>query len=198
MRTRFLTILAALILSGCTNSRNNENTETPKALEEGEAKIDLFRKRIPSDLVDQLYNEEVDKSPELKKIEEQIKYVRQAKKDSLNLFEDFKENNNSYYESALSKSNSITDSLLKKRIAEMIGISKHNYSDKISELEREVSVLGGKSASLNDYHIALKIKTTLPLIEKFQNSRLPPAKPIKNLINDYDKVITRVDSAVSK
>lgn len=190
--------MAALILFSCTNSRDNENTEIPKALEEETSEVRLFSKRGYADLIDQLYTEEVNKSSELKKIEALIKDIRQAKKDSLEEFEDFKENNNSYYTLALSKSGNITDSLLKKRIAEMIGVSKSNYSDKISELEKAVSVLDGKSATLNDYHIALKIKVTLPLIEKFQNGKLPAIRPIKNLINNYDKVIKRVDSAASK
>jgi predicted RNase H-like nuclease (RuvC/YqgF family) len=198
MRTRFSIILTALVLFGCTNSRDNENTQIPEALEEETTEVRLFSKRGYGDLVDRLYTEEVNKSAELKKIEAQIKDIRQAKKDSLDEFEDFNENNNSYYTSALSKSGNISDSLLKQRIAEMISESKRNYSDKISELEKAVSALEGKSATLNDYHIALKIKITLPLIEKFQNSKLPAARPIKNLMNNYDKVIKRVDSVVSK
>lgn len=150
------------------------------------------------DLVEELYREKLKTSPALELIEETIRILEQSKRDSTEMFYDFINKNNSYFSSVENKRNSILDSLLKKEIEAILSRSKAEYENSISNLKNTNSFLNDKPAAVNDRQMALKILISLDMMEEFRKENLPSVKPMQAVIKEYDKLLSRQDSAISK
>jgi len=172
--------------------------ETPKALtEDSKSDYSFTSKRGSADLVDEIYQEEVGKSALLQNLEKKIANIPDDKADSLQSFEGFDSKNTSYYHSATEKANSISDSLLKKKMLELIATSETGYESQISEISTVLKNLDEKSFRLKDYHTILKLKLTLPIIQKYQKANRPPVKPLQQVSKEYDRIIKTTDSISS-
>jgi peptidoglycan hydrolase CwlO-like protein len=123
-----------LAFSSCNSSQKQENPEqeTPKALEDKSSSFIIASKRGPDDLVESLYNELVDKTPELKKLEDKIEDINKSKNDSTELFDKYNEKNQSYYSEANRHLERITDSLLRDKMKILIANSLTKYNSLIS------------------------------------------------------------------
>jgi hypothetical protein len=170
--------------------------ETPKALQQsGSADYSLLSKRSGrEDLVESLYAELLNKSTELKDIENQIIYLNEARTDSVETFNNFIEKNKDYYTNAVQHSNTITDSALSNKIKLLISNSQSKYNSQIAGHNSLITMLDSKAVKLQDMHVLLKIVKTLPLIEKYQKDNIPDKKPIEKTINEFDKTIKKIDS----
>jgi hypothetical protein len=195
-------ILAIIVIGfySCDNSRKKEKREQeiPKALQEQSSNYSLSKRSYDDDLVESLYNELANNTPELKDLENEIKDLKYRNPDSLETFEKFDNKNNSYYNSAKSHYEAVKDSVLKEKVKFLVAGSQTNYTNKISRLTSLVAQLKNKEISLNDLHILLKIVKTLPLIEKYQTDNLPSGKPIESVIKDLEKIILKTDSLSEK
>ncbi len=148
--------------------------------------------------MEDIYDELVSETPELKELENQIQDVNERKSDSLTDYEKFTAQNSQYYTSADHHSGAIRDSVLKEKIKTLINTSQSNYKGSIGGLNDLVNQLGAKQTALNDYYEVLKLTRTLPVIEKYQKKNLPSKKPIAAVANDYDKLIQKTDSLSKK
>ena len=197
MRTSLTTILLFLSIYSCNPQKTEPSPqqETPKALtEDKKSDFSLSSRSRSEDLVDEIYKEEVNKSALLKNLEKNISDISDNKRDSIQSFEDFDSKNTSYYRSAIEKANMISDSLLKKKMLEIIAFNKSAYESQIAEVKTMLKVLDQKSVSLNDYHTILKLKLTLPIIKKYQKTNQPPVKPLQQVNKEYDRLIKTTDS----
>lgn len=198
-------VVFSIIFSSCTNNNppvpENKPEETPKALQQdkGSSEISLLSKRsYGDDLVEDLFNELLEKDAALNELEHAISKLKEDKKDSAESFNAFNLKNNSYYNSANTHSGAIKDSVLKQRIKLLLDNSLSKYKSAASGHNNLIAAINSKDITLNDLHIILKLTRTLGMIEKYQAKDLPSTKPLENTSKAYDKIITRADSLSKK
>ena len=194
----FLYALILSVLFSCGGSRNEESKvqtkETPKALQDSKLDIESYS-RYDSDLMEELYQELVDKTPALKKLEDDLETFSDKPHEVVEKFNKYDRKSSSYYGSINYKATSISDSLLRKKIIALISNSKDQYSGKTAELNSLLKLISENGSTLNDHHLVLKIALTLPVIEKYQSEDLPDKQKFKELIKQQEKLIERIDSA---
>jgi hypothetical protein len=193
-----ITIFSLIILASCggkeTNNGNSKN-EIPEALQEGS--IDLKRySKWNNNLTEELYQELVNKSPELKGLETEIEEFNPSETQDEFLKYDRKSDN--YYRSAENYAKAITDSVTKNKIIGLIKKSGEKYSGKTTELNSLLKNISEKQNSLNDYHNILKIVLTIPIIEKYQNENLPAKSEFEKVIENEDKLIEKTKKITPK
>ncbi|WP_157489928.1 hypothetical protein [Flavobacterium sp. CF136] len=188
-----LIILSLILLTACGgNESNNENpkNEVPKALqEEGGSKI-LGRYRSNDELTEELYQELVSKNTELKNLETDLENFNAH--DTLNIFYNYDGKSEDYYQTANNKANSIKDSILKNKIIVLLKMSNEKYAEKTAGLNQLVKTIHQKKSDINDYHNALKIVLTLPIIKKYQDENLPKKSPFEKVIKDENLLIEKI------
>lgn len=190
-----IAFFSLIFMTSCQEKENNSrNNKTPKALQEDN--IDFGRFRSNNDLVDDLYMELVDKSPELKKLETELEAIKN--RDTLNLFNNYAQKSDDYYRSAKNKTGMIKDSVMKNKILSLIENSNEKYIEKTTELQKLVKTIHQKQNDINDYHTALKVILTIPLIEKYQNEHLPQKNPFEKIIEKENQLLEKVKKNTPK
>lgn len=189
-----------LTLASCHNSRtqDNQKQETPKALEDKSSSYEILSKRGSGDLVESLYNELADKTPELKKLEIQIENLSTSQRDSTDVFDKYDGKNNLYYSSANNHIEQIKDSVLKDKMKNLINNSRAKYNSSISRHNDILKSIETKNFTLGDLHLILKITRTLPLIDKFQKENLPTSKSLEGFSKKLDETIKYADTLTKK
>jgi len=197
--TLLLTIVLMTGLFSCgkkteNNIKNKE--ETPAALQDDKSLMNYST--IRTNLTEELYRELVTKSPVLKKLEEDLVVLGPKPSGLDDKFSIYNNKSNGYYSSSERNANSISDSLLRKRIIAIISDSKDKYVNKTAELNSLLKQISTKSLTLADHHQVLKILLTLPVIENFQNANFPNKKEFKDLIKDQENLIKQLDKLAPK
>lgn len=190
-----ISIYSLCIFTSCDNSstRDNQKQELPKVLEDKSASYSLEDKRGHEDLVESLYKELVDKTPELKELENKIDNLNNSQSDTTEAFNKFNGKNQSYYNSANRHADYLNDTLLKVKIKNMIAASLDKYKSSVSRHNAILDSIEVKNATLNDLHTILKITRTLPLIETYQRDNLPSTKPLEDFAKQVDGAINLAD-----
>ena len=191
-KVTLLSTIILLIVTSCDKPRIQEKQEqkkeTPKALQE-ERSFEMASKRGSDDIMESLYKELADKTPELKELETKLEVLSAGKNDSTELFDGYNGKNQSYYSSAESHIKQINDTILRKKMKLLIASSLTRYNSKISKHSELLKSIDKKTMTLNDLHEILIITTTLPLIEKYQNDNLPATKSLTGYSKQIDKVL---------
>jgi len=193
MKVSTFAIITLIILTGIfscgkkVEQNAKAEKETPIALQDN--KILKSYSTVRNDLPEELYMELVENSPELTKLEDDIENTRTKKKEVSDIFHIYNNKTDGYYYSSANHANSITDSLLKKRILALISTSKENYSRKTAEITSLLEKISKNESTLADNHLALKIVLTLPIIEKFQNDNHPNKNEFQELITEQERLI---------
>jgi len=182
---------------GCqeTNQENQENApkllaQIPKVLKENrsESRLSAFSK-YRSDILTGLYQEALEKNPELKKLRKQIAELDEFKKDSLHEYQKYTQNNTDYWTSAYQHISSIQDSALRKSTQEIFQLLDSNYQKNMVKHQQKTEVIDQRILKLNDQVILMKLAITLSMMKKYQAQEKPSLEPLQNLIEEYDKVI---------
>jgi hypothetical protein len=197
MRTYILIFsLFSLTLFSCDNSRTEDQSknETPKALEDKSSSDVIVSKRGYEDLIESLYKELADKTPDLEELEMQIDKLADSKSDSLEQFNKYDDKNKSYYQSAENRIEQIKDSVIKEKMKLLIHTSLTKYGSLISKHNDILNSIDKQTIRLNDLHLILKITRTLPLIEKYQKDDLPITKPLEEYSKQLNKTVQYADS----
>lgn len=194
-----ITILLIFLVS-CTNgeTKNDKTTEekTPQALQDNKLEIKSYSRS--GDMIEELYQELVDKTKLLKKLEDDLEAFSPEPNNLKEKFDKYDSKSKNYYSSANHKTMAITDSLLRKKIISLIATSSRQYLTNTDELNSLLRQIDANSSTLNDYHNVLKIVLTLPIIEKYQKEHKLDKTEFKNLINNQEILITRTDSLTPK
>jgi hypothetical protein len=97
-----IVIICLLCLQSCrqTNRQEENKPETPKALQEEHYSSEVVYKRGANDLVQSLYDDEVERNPELKTLENNITELKNSGDDSTKQFGFYNEKNIQYFNSA--------------------------------------------------------------------------------------------------
>jgi hypothetical protein len=194
MKKLSLLSLFALLISCQKNESTTEKNEEPKAFQE--KSIDIGRFKRGGDLVDELYEELVNKSPELKTLEEDLQELNPG--ETIGVFSNYDRKSDFYYRAAEGNAESIRDSILKKKILNLISNSAAKYDTKKAEVQNLVTTINQKRTEITNYHTALKIILTLPLIEKYQNDHLPQKSPFEKLIENENQLLEKVKQNTPK
>ena len=169
-----LTLAAIILLISC-NGRKEQNevpkVQNPEALQDKSELRSLTRKG--SDLVDELYAELVEKSPELKELEKELADFEEVPSVTQNLFYRYDVKSNQFYANANGFASDIKDSISKKKILAFIENSSKKYDSKTKELQALVKEITNSENTIKDNHTILKIVLTLGILEKYQNENLP-------------------------
>lgn len=176
-------ISTIFILVSCDRSKQenrNSNVENPEALQDN-IKLKNLTKR-GGNLVDDLYSELAEKTPELKKLETELEAFQETPSETQNIFQNYDGKSNRFYENATGFANQITDSLSKKRILAFIKKSNEKYDSESKELKELVKQISNSQNSIQDNHNILKIVLTIPLIEKYQKENLPKKNEFLEII----------------
>jgi hypothetical protein len=193
-----ISIVLTIIVS-CNNNRLQPQQETPKALDENDKSYSLVTKRgYDEDILESLYGELVDKTPELEKLEEDIDIIYSSKGDSLEAFTNFDSKNDRYYNSADIHAQGIKDSLLRQKMKNLIQASLTNYNSLTAPHNNLLNSIESKQATLGDVHTALKIVRTLPVIAKYQKNSLPDTKPLEGYSQKLSKTIREAQTLSNK
>lgn len=181
----------AITFFACGRSANVKENETPKALQEKNSGIKSFRSSR-NDLVEELYKELVEKSQELKNLEDSIQSIDPQIDKAEADYSKYESKSKDYYRSANSHADQISDSLLKKKIQGIITASNNQYTSRNSELSSLQDVISRNKASIEDYHAVLKIMLTLPIIETYQKGNIPNPQEFKRLIEKQLELINNI------
>lgn len=198
MKQYFIMLFVVLaILMSCKEKTTPQTdvAEVPQALSDKDTGIEYSLKKGRYDLLEKLYDELLQKDTNLKNIEDEITKVKSSKFDSLNKFQGFNGKNEAYFSAAKFQANQITDSVLKKRVQQLITEKQAAYKTKIAGHLALVDTIDVNDKKISDLHRLLKITKTLPLIEQYQN-KLPSTKAIESYIKNQEKVIQLQNGAI--
>jgi hypothetical protein len=198
-KTLLIITILVVVLFACNNSTRQQKAEpeTPKALQDGNS-VEILTKRSYDDLVENLYREKVEKVSELKELETAIKNNSSAKSDVRSPFSVYDEKNSSYYQAANSHITRISDSLLRNKIKSVVASSVEKYNYTTSSFQNLLKEMDTKSVTISDWHTALKLIETLPLIEKYQQDSKPAVQPMQNHVKEQDKIIDKLQKTVKE
>lgn len=192
------TVFSLILFISCGNNQTENNAttkqETPEALLDNKLEIKSYRSA--GDLTEELYQELVDKTPALKKLEDDLDASGPMSNELTDKFNKYDSKSNSYYSSANYKAAAIEDSLLRMKIVALITTSNKQYATKTAELNSLLKQISKNGATLNDHHSVLKIVLTLPMIEKYQDDNKPDSKEFMYLIKQQEDLIERTDSLI--
>lgn len=193
------TLISTLLLA-CNGKQADNNKqprqETPKALQDEKLSIKSYNRS--GDLAEELYQELVDKTPALKKLEEDIEALYSKPSELKEKFDQYAGKSNDYYSSSKNKAAAISDSVLRTKIISLITASNKQFTGKTAELNSLLTQISNNSTSIHDHHSVLKIVLTIPLIEKFQQDNKPDKKEYKDLISQQENLVSKTDSLTPK
>ncbi len=198
MRSIFTFLLAMILLNSCKGYHEPQPTpDTPKALQPSSG--GSFSKRYGNDdLVNELYAELASKDTALKALEEQISMTEGRDDESLADFGSFDNRNKNFYNSATGHIRSIQDSLIRKRMTNLINGSQTQYVNRTLAFHDLISKIGDRKNSMNDLHELLKIVKTLPAMDKYQRENEPSSKPAESFLKELEKLIQKLEAATNK
>lgn len=194
-----LVFILAHLLSCGNKQKESDATkkhETPAALQDD--KIEFKSYSRSGDLIEELYQELVNKSQELKKLEDELETYRTKPNNLTGTFHNYEGKSVNYYNSANYKATAIKDTLLRKKILTLITKSNNQYTTKTAELNSLLKQISENEGTLNDHHTVLKISLTLPIIEKYQDDNKPAKNEFENLIKHQERLIQDIDSLTPK
>lgn len=190
-------LLASMIIISCSDkSVNDANKDVPEALQEKSSYE--ISSRSSYDVFEDLYREIVTKSPELKKFETELRKIQISKADSVEAFENYDSKNQYYYNSVYSSINQITDSLLKQQLRSVVDASMKQYKTITIAHDNLLKEITSRESTINNLHTIIKVRKTLPVIEKFQKDKIPSTMPIKGYLAELSKILPIADTLAEK
>ncbi len=196
----FVLSFLVIILVSCNNKRKQESPkkEIPKALEVNKSSIEIRYLKSYDDLIESLYSELVNKNMDLKEVEERIDKLKSSKKDSIDVFDNFINKNQSYFSSANSQIEGISDSVLRNRMRNLIEGNMTKYNSSIVKHNELLKMIETNNLTVSDLHRILKIVRTLPLMEEYQKENLPGTNSLEGYINRQDEAIKLAETLSNK
>lgn len=175
-----------------------KNSETPKALQEENLieEVSSFSKRGDDDLIDELYSEQVNKTSGLKEVETLIDKVREDEVEAVNDFENYTNKSSRFYNSANRHISNLSDSTLKATLLALINESESKDRNRSARLTALIEQIRTNSSSINDYHEAIKVIVTLPIIEKYQTVNLPKDSLYRRIIGNQQKTLLKMKKVI--
>lgn len=196
---KILPFICFFVFISC-NSKNagQQHDNVPEALQDKEEKSNITRySKGRGDMIDELYEEKLEKMPALLAIDKLYKELKENKLDLPGDVNSFDQKNDQYYESANLRLRRIHDSLLRKEIETALTNSSDRFKVKTARLTALNDALSRAEVSADDRYEGVKLLITLRMIELYQNN-LPSSKPIESMIGSFNELNKRLDSVINK
>ncbi len=191
----------SLILISCKHNKRDtglaKQEQVPEALQENISDISI-RKDYGENVLDALYKEIAEKSPELSALEKSLNALPSAKSDSTFDFNRYNDKNQSYYSSASSLIAGIRDTVLNQQMAALINRSVNNYAATIGKHSSFLKGIADKDSILLDMHKAVKIAATIKQMEKFQKEQLPDIAPLEGMDKQMEGVLNQTKKILNQ
>ncbi len=188
LRTTCIALLLGLMAcNGPQEKQIAETPEPPKALQEPSSEFSLKSARSKDDMVQELYAELLGKDASLKTLEEQLYKLRNSANDSTANFTFFNEKNKHYHSTTNGYISRISDSSLRQRIEYMLKNSLSRYETSIAAHQQLLRQIESNKTSLDDLYTAVKLVSTLRMMEKYRKDNMPAKTPMLNYILEQEK-----------
>lgn len=194
------TVVFFLVITGCLFFACEEHRDTqqpnkqsvPEPLQD-DSRISIMSKgRDYSNLVEELYEDQVTQTPALQKLEDELALHSDAYQKLVAETQLYTSKSIRYYQGTFDLVQTLQDSVLKNQIRSLIEQHRKNYDAQTEELKGLLDVLAHTQASIEDYHTAFKIIQTMPVIARYQKENMPASKPYKTLQKQADSTLAKV------
>ncbi len=176
----------------CKKNISTENKIVEKAAENTESSFPIKRMSYSEDILNGMYSELMKNDSELKKLDDKINLLQQDSKKMKEIYQDVINNSDNYYTSAQNKAKTIQDSTLKKEILNLVKNSSEKFDlkkNKLEELTKQVNLNYNKIYS---FYNVIKIRKTLPEIEKYQKANPIKTDSLNNFINKQNQLLNEL------
>jgi hypothetical protein len=197
---QFTVMICLLSLSACENKRTNSNeapAQIPEAMQESKTTT-IISKRGYEDIVNSIYENLIQKSVELKALDEKITNLPGERSDSASAVSAYIAKNSEFYYSADQHVKSISDSLLRSKVQSIINASKKSCDSLLIPHNNLLASIDLTIKQTTDQREALKLLLSLPVIEEYQKLNLPSKKPLQELNNKARNLKAQTDSLLKK
>jgi hypothetical protein len=202
--TTLLPFLVAVVFSvGCkpapAKDPSTPGAEIPEALKDEKSSSGFLTKsNLRGSMMDNIYDDLTKKDPALQKLEEQLQHFNAGFPDSLKKFNEYANKSTAYYSSANESLNMLKDTVLRNQLRALLADSKSKYMGKISRFSNLMAHIDSNRIKIEDYHTVLKVVTTLPVIEKYQDNTMPDITSTANLANEAQRLRAKTYQLVKK
>lgn len=198
MNKNILITLVVLSIASCTSDRKtteqkNPNDLTPEVLNDIQKQgISSYSKRYEPNIIQELFEEALEKDKDLKTVISTLEKVKKQKVDNLENYQTYIRNNQNYWNALSQYSKQLSDSTLKNELLDLIATLKDKQSTRTSSLEKLIAEIDSTERKLGDLEILMKIMVTAPMMHNYQRNKLPNSQPIESTKQALDSSINSI------
>jgi len=194
-----IVFLMLLAMISCKSEKEN-----PNELFQNDISINSIKSGRAENIVEKLYDQILEKDTVLQNLEKNSE-IDFNYSDSYQKMNDFLNTSTAYYNTVLLVNDSIPmmsrktsftikDSIISKKIVEMINTSQTKFIRNTKKYQDIIKVLDSNRVSISDKKYFLKILLTLNVLEKYQKDNLPKADELQTIIKNQEIIIKKIDS----
>ena len=191
MNKHLLILAFAFSLFSCNNNEQaqvNQNTteQTPEALVEDKSlKISSGDGRFSSNIIEELFEEALEKDQKLQSVITKLNKAREMKPDSLAAYHLYKRNMQDYWSALHRYALRLSDTNTRAQLTSFIEVLESKQNQRLSPLDSLVSKIDSSEQSLADMQILMKIIVTEPMMNNYFRNEYPSVKSIESVIEAY-------------
>ncbi len=182
----------ALSLLSCRENKSQQAPAVENAVDKAESSVSSSIKkntRSYGNLVHEIYDELLKNNKPLQELDQKIETINKETEETIAEYDNVIGKSETYYNDAVTLSNSVTDSITKKQIEQEIKTSSDRYKLKTKTIKDLIDKIRKNNAAILDHYVAFKIRKTLPEIEKYQNAHPLKADSLNQFINKQNKLL---------
>lgn len=192
MKKIFLVLSFSLFIFSCKENNSDKNEIVEKAAENTESSFPIKRMSKTQDILDGMYSEIMKNDSELQELDEKINSLQKDSRIINNIYDDVVNNSDAYYLLSENDAKSIQDSILRKEILGLVKNSSENFNTKKYKLEEFKKQVRLNSKKIFSFYQALKIRRTLPEIEKYQKTHPLKTDSLTQFINKQNQLLNEL------
>lgn len=179
----------ALLVSSCRNKNSDQDEIVQKAAENTESSFPIKRMSNTENILDGIYSELIKKDSELQKLDRKVNSLQKDQRIMKDLYSDIIQNTDDYYRIAGIDAKGIQDSILKKEILALVNNSAENFDTKKVKFEEMIKQLNLNYHKIYSFYNSVKIRKTLPEIEKYQKAHPLKTDSLESFINKQNQLL---------
>lgn len=184
-----IVFLIVFSFSFCNNDNGgNQEKDLPTILSDDQTIMTHYSSDRYS-IIDELYNHVLNQNEELAKLDKTIEDYFEILSKNTEAIEKFNDVNKKFFSEAKTISESIRDEKLKKEISERLNRNELNYDQLLLMSHSKLDRIDSLNTLINDYQHVLKLAVTLPIIQEFQNTKLPDIQMLDRIIEEQEAIL---------
>jgi len=191
MKKTLLTATLSLFIFSCGENRSENKPLIENAVDNTDSSLkgSFEGSRYDDNMIDKIYSELIKKDKKLSALDDKILKTHEEESKVIHRYENIFIKSDTYYRDAKSKSNRITDSLLKHQVENQIKSSAEKYDLKVKNIKTLISRISKNTETLNNLYTVFKIRKTLPEIEKYQNAHPLKTDSLEHFIGKQNQLL---------